>query len=154
MLNQTTVTAIRALVHLGLRPEGTVLAPAEVAEAIGASPSYLSKLNTQLVRAGILRSHRGVHGGVELAKAPEQVRLLDIVEAAQGPVLPDYCAEYGDLRQVCGYHRAMVAIHDCMTESLSKWTLADFVSKPCPSKKIRDQVDCIMSEKTRIGPVR
>lgn len=151
MLNQSTITAIRALVYLGAQDVGTVASPAEIAEAIGASTSYLSKLNTQLVRAGILRSHRGVRGGVELARATDAVTLLEIVEAAQGPVLADYCAEHGDLRQVCGYHRAMAAVHECLTESLGHWTLADFVSRPCPSKKLQDKVQCIMASTTRIG---
>lgn len=154
MLSQTTVTAIRALVHLASRGEGTVLSPQEIAGQIGASTSYLSKLNTQLVRAGILRSYRGVRGGVELARPPAEISLLQIVEATQGPVLADYCEEYGDLRQVCGFHRAMAAVHECLTEQLRGWSLGDFVAKPCPSKKLQGKVSCVLANTTQIGVPR
>lgn len=152
MLSQTTVTAIRSLVHLASRGEGAVLSPSEVAEQIGASTSYLSKLNTQLVRAGILRSYRGVHGGVELARPIERITLLEIVEATQGPVLADYCEAFGDLRQVCGFHRAMAAVHESLTSSLAQWTLGDFVARPLPSRRLKGRVNCRMSGTTQIGP--
>jgi len=152
VLNQTTITAIRALVYLATRGEGAVLAPSEVAETIGASTSYLAKLNTQLVRAGVLRSYRGVKGGVALARRAEDITLLHIVEACQGPILADYCTADADLRMVCGYHRAMAAVHTCLTDSLKGWTLADFVARPLPSKRLQGKVGCIMSQNTQIGP--
>lgn len=151
MLSQTTVTAIRALLYLTQSGPGAVLSPADIAGEIGASTSYLSKVNTQLVRAGILKSYRGMRGGVALARDTKEVTLLHIVEACQGPILADYCTDGADLRMVCGFHRAMAAVHNCLVDSLQNWTLADFASRPCPSKKLRDDVDCILGGVVKIG---
>jgi Rrf2 family protein len=144
MLSQTSITAIRALVHLASRGESALLAPPEIAEQIGASTSYLSKVNTQLVRAGILRSFRGVKGGVSLARPPSKITLREIVEACEGPYLADYCTGDADLRQVCGFHRAMDDLHTAVTSSLGRWTLADLVARPTPSPKLRGKVGCVL----------
>ncbi|MGH8700238.1 MAG: RrF2 family transcriptional regulator, partial [Burkholderiales bacterium] len=44
----------------------------------------LAKLFRRLTRAGILRTHRGVGGGVSLARAPQQISLRSVVEAVEG----------------------------------------------------------------------
>jgi Rrf2 family protein len=47
-------------------------------------PDYLLKVLLYLVRAGILRSKRGPHGGFVLGKELSQITILDIVEAVDG----------------------------------------------------------------------
>lgn len=151
VLSQTTVTAIRALLYLSHSGEGAVLSPSEVAAEIGASMSYLSKVNTQLVRAGILKSYRGMKGGVALARPTDEISLLHIVQACQGPVLADYCTEGADLRMVCGFHRAMAAVHSSLVDSLRAWSLADIAARPGPSKKIAGQLNCVLGGVVQIG---
>jgi Rrf2 family protein len=46
---------------------------------------YLLKILQQLVRAGILNSKRGPHGGFTMGKDPDQITLLDIFDAMEGP---------------------------------------------------------------------
>ena len=48
---------------------------------------FLVHILIQLKRAGIVRSVRGARGGYHLARAPEEISLLDIVRAIDGPVL-------------------------------------------------------------------
>ena len=47
---------------------------------------YLLKILQQLVRANILRSKRGPRGGFSLAKPPNKITMLQIIEAVEGPV--------------------------------------------------------------------
>lgn len=47
---------------------------------------YLLKILQQLVRANVLRSKRGPRGGFSLAKAPNKISMLQIIEAVEGPV--------------------------------------------------------------------
>ena len=47
---------------------------------------FLVHILLQLKRAGIVRSVRGAHGGYLLAHAPEEISLLDIVRAIDGPI--------------------------------------------------------------------
>ena len=90
MLTQTTITALQALLYLQLHDRGAPIAPGEVAQVLGASSAYLAKINTQLVKAGVLRAHRGTRGGVTFARSPGEIPLLEVVEACQGRILGDY----------------------------------------------------------------
>jgi len=62
-----------------------------VAERLSASRAHLSKVLQALVRAGIMRSKRGPSGGYELARRADEIRLLDIFEALEGPIRSDGC---------------------------------------------------------------
>ena len=48
---------------------------------------FLIHILLQLKRAGVVRSVRGARGGYLLARAPEEISLLDIVRAIDGPIL-------------------------------------------------------------------
>ncbi|MCJ7729319.1 MAG: Rrf2 family transcriptional regulator [Sedimentisphaerales bacterium] len=47
---------------------------------------YLLKIMQQLVRANVLRSKRGPRGGFSLARTPNKITMLEIVEAVEGPL--------------------------------------------------------------------
>jgi len=80
--------ACRALVELGSRfaAQQTVTSQ-EIAERRHIPEKYLVHILLQLKRAGLVRSVRGSQGGYLLGRAPDEVRLLDIVEAIDGAVL-------------------------------------------------------------------
>jgi Rrf2 family protein len=47
---------------------------------------FLLQILRNLVNHGILRSTRGVDGGYALTRPPEQVSLLELIEAIEGPL--------------------------------------------------------------------
>lgn len=47
---------------------------------------FLLQILRNLVNHGILRSTRGVDGGYSLTRPPEQVSLLELIEAIEGPL--------------------------------------------------------------------
>ncbi|MBN1126231.1 MAG: Rrf2 family transcriptional regulator [Sedimentisphaerales bacterium] len=47
---------------------------------------YLLKILQNLVRAHVLRSKRGPHGGFCLARPAEEISILEIIEAVDGPI--------------------------------------------------------------------
>lgn len=65
----------------------------EISEAEGISVKYLEQIIPSLKRAGFLRSLRGNSGGYSLARAPEQITILDILDAAEGTLAPVPCLE-------------------------------------------------------------
>lgn len=144
MLTETTVAAIRVLVHLALRPEDEPVSARQFAADLELSPSYLAKIIHLLTRAGFLSAHRGVRGGVTLANRPKQIRLLEVVETCQSPILADFCTAEGRLNQVCAFHRAMAELHAAMTEVLARWTVADLAAKPGPSAALAKKGSCRM----------
>jgi len=66
--------------------EGAVLA-ARVSREYDIPLEYLLKILQQLVRANVLRSKRGPRGGFFLARVAEEITLLQIVEAVDGPMI-------------------------------------------------------------------
>jgi len=49
---------------------------------------FLLQILRNLVAHGILSSTRGVDGGYTLDRAPEEISLLEIIEAIDGPITP------------------------------------------------------------------
>ena len=78
--------AIRAMVHLAAVPSGTVLSIREIAKVWEIPESYLRKIVLTLHHSGLVRSERGITGGINLAKRPDSITALDVVEAVQGPL--------------------------------------------------------------------
>jgi len=133
MLTKTSISAVRALCYVGLQCTDDAMSPRAIAEYLGESPSYLAKVVRHLVKAGILRAHRGAAGGVTLARRPAEITLLDVVEACQGQILPDFCQKTPDIGQTCAFHQAGAELHDAITGVLQRWTLAHLLEKPRPS---------------------
>ncbi len=52
---------------------------------------FLRKLFKPLVQQGIINSTRGVSGGVRLARKPEDISVLEVVEALEGPLALNEC---------------------------------------------------------------
>jgi len=135
MLTQTSETAIRALIYLALVKSSEPLTPRHIAEHLRTSPTYMAKITRQLVKANILRSQRGAAGGVSLARDPEKITLLSIMEASQGLLVGSYCEEIEEHSEpVCAFHRAMKEAHHAVISVLTRWTLADLVARPGPAR--------------------
>jgi Rrf2 family protein len=122
--------AIRALVVIGLEGEQGPFKPRGLAERFDCSPTYLSKILALLVRAGILTSIRGAHGGFQLGREPSRIRLLEAVEACQGLLTVGFCSRVDASAQVCAFHHAMREVHHHTVATLSRWTLEDLLARP------------------------
>jgi len=80
--------ACRAVLELAGHGEQEGPMTAEViAERRGIPEKFLVHILLQLKRAGLVRSMRGARGGYLLGRAPDDITLLDIVRAIDGPVL-------------------------------------------------------------------
>lgn len=142
MLTKTTISAIRALVHLGLHGGGSPISPRRMAEQLGESPTYLAKVMRLLVRTGILRAHYGATGGVVLNHDPQSITLLAITEACQGTLLANLCLETDDLASTCAFHQAGAELHQAILGVMSHWTLADFLRNPSPAPMCEGRIRC------------
>ncbi|HUV12373.1 MAG TPA: Rrf2 family transcriptional regulator [Acidobacteriota bacterium] len=143
MITATTELAIRWLVYLAVAGDENPTSPRRGAGALHCSPSYLAKTSSLLVKAGILRSIRGIRGGVVFARHPEEISLLHVVEACQGLLTARYCGEADQKTEVCSYHSAMKEVHEATTQALSRWTIKDLLENParCPEE---GPTDCRM----------
>jgi len=83
--------AVRAMVYLAQLGAERRAATSQIAQEKQIPPSFLAKIVSQLAVAGLLHTSRGAHGGVSLARSPEEITLLDVVEAIDGPILLNEC---------------------------------------------------------------
>ena len=82
--------AVRAVLHLAR--SGDIRTAASVnAEEQKIPPSFLAKIISQLSIAGLLHTSRGARGGVTLARQPEEITLLEVIEANDGPIQLNEC---------------------------------------------------------------
>jgi Rrf2 family protein len=66
-------------------------ATSQIAQDQQIPPSFLAKIVSQLSVAGLLQTSRGARGGVSLAATPDQISLLEVVEAIDGPIMLNEC---------------------------------------------------------------
>jgi Rrf2 family protein len=83
--------AVRAVLYLAQLGPDQRAATSQIAHEQKIPPSFLAKIVSQLSVAGLLQTSRGARGGVSLARSPEQISLLEVVEAIDGPILLNEC---------------------------------------------------------------
>ncbi len=85
-LSRTVAYAVRATLQLAKSDSSTPVPCSQLA-ADGKMPErFLLQILRNLVTHGILRSTRGVDGGYSLVRSPDQVSLLEVIEAIEGPL--------------------------------------------------------------------
>src|SRR5579875_2565563 len=78
---------------LALVPDDGALPARRLAEVYDLPQPYLAKILKSLVSAGVLTAVSGPRGGFRLARVPEEISVLDIVEALEGRTQVFRCAE-------------------------------------------------------------
>ena len=83
--------AVRAVLYLAQLGTDQRAATSQIADEQQIPPSFLAKIVSQLSVAGLLQTSRGARGGVSLARAPQEISLLEVVEAIDGPIMLNEC---------------------------------------------------------------
>ena len=83
--------AVRAVLYLANLGNNERAATSTVAEDQRIPASFLAKIISQLSIAGLLHTSRGARGGVTLAREPQDISLLEVVEAIDGPIQLNEC---------------------------------------------------------------
>lgn len=84
---------VLGLMALARRAHGSVVMIDEVSREEDIPKSFLAKIFQNLARAGLVNSVRGTGGGFALAKEPEEISVLAIIEAIEGPIALQRCLE-------------------------------------------------------------
>jgi len=88
--------AIRALLHLSEEGPEAVVQTKEIAASEDIPEKYLPTIMRTMARAGLVRTLRGNQGGVLLARDPEDINLLEVIEAIEEPIMRNRCLRDGD----------------------------------------------------------
>ena len=124
--------AVRAMLDLALQPTGEPTLIKDISKRQGISDLYLEQLFNRLKTAGLLRSIRGPKGGFMLNKPAAEIKLIDILEAMEGPIAPVDC---GDNAELCARADACITrdiwteMKKVMVEMLESTTLEDLAKQ-------------------------
>lgn len=126
--NATTDYAFRVALHLACAGD-RIISRREISESNNVTTMFLQKIMASLMEAGLVTSYRGANGGFRLARAAEEITLLDILEAMEGKVvlnrcLGDYSACSRGAAPRCAVHRSLTAVQDTFCEAMGSITLA------------------------------
>jgi len=83
--------AIRGIIYLARQPQGKLSLVGEIADASGVPKTFLAKILQDFTKVGLVNSYRGTGGGFCLARTPDRISLREVVEAVEGPILPNRC---------------------------------------------------------------
>jgi Rrf2 family protein len=83
--------AIRCMFYLSQQAFGALCSRRVVASEMDIPDQFLGKIAQQLSRAGLIEIVQGAKGGFRLIRSPEQISLLDVIEAVVGPVFLNDC---------------------------------------------------------------
>jgi Rrf2 family protein len=127
--------AIRGIVYLATRPDDQVCLLSDIAAAVDVPPTFLAKIFQQFSKIGLVKSYRGTGGGFILGRPADKITLLEVVEAVEGPIIPNRCVVKGDCPRdaTCNVHPVWVDVQSQVREILVKVTLHDLATRTEPN---------------------
>ncbi|ELX09026.1 hypothetical protein Jab_2c10860 [Janthinobacterium sp. HH01] len=133
-LTAFTDYTLRTLIYLAGQQD-RLATIAEIAERHGMSKHHLTKVVYQLGLTGVIRTVRGRHGGIALARAPSAIRIGEVVRASE----PDFhMADCFDARQSTCVHAGRCCVQGVLGQAVLAYlsaldavTLADIA---CPAE--------------------
>jgi len=123
--------ALRAMLYLAQLEPAQRAATSQIAEEQRIPPSFLAKIISQLSIAGLIHTSRGARGGVTLARQPEAISLLEVVEAIDGPILLNDCTDDRNscpFGENCPVRDIWCEAQDELVKRLNGTTFAQFVT--------------------------
>lgn len=140
MFSQTVEYALRAVAYLAdMAPEARTTD--QIAEATKVPKPYLSKVLQNLGRSNIVKSQRGIGGGVTLVKSPAELTILEVVNAVEPIVRIETCPlglkTHG--KHLCPLHRRMDDALASVEASFKSTTLAELLTEPTESHPLCEE---------------
>src|SRR5262245_40215051 len=144
MFSQAIEYALRAVVHLAYEaPEAQTTA--QIAAATRVPKDYLSKILQGLARVGIVKTQRGVGGGVSLAKEPAELTILDVVNAVEPESVRRITTCPLGLKthgvRLCPLHKRLDNAVAMVETAFRQTTLAEVLAEPSESVPLCEAPD-------------
>lgn len=141
MLRVTKLTDYATLLMtvLAERTDG-VYSTTGLSERAGLELPTVAKILKQLGQAGLVSSTRGASGGYRLARAAQEITLLAIVEAMEGPLAVTECSGHEGqcgIEHQCGIRANWRRINDVIVDALRAVSLIDLQTPALSSAKSR-----------------
>jgi Rrf2 family transcriptional regulator, iron-sulfur cluster assembly transcription factor len=119
--------AVRAAIHLARHAGDGWRKARQIADDMAIPEAYLPQVLGELIRGRLVTSLAGPNGGYALARDPESISLLEVIEASSGPVESRECVIRGGpcrWEDTCAVHDAWSSAQTALRERLDAVTLA------------------------------
>ncbi|MFQ5516326.1 MAG: RrF2 family transcriptional regulator [Acidimicrobiia bacterium] len=120
--------SVRAMIHVARHHGDGPRQARQIASEMQIPYKYLTQILARMVADGLLVAKHGPVGGYTLARAPTDITLLNVVEAAEGPATFEHCVlEDGpsDWEETCPVHDIWSRAQHALARELASTTLAD-----------------------------
>jgi len=124
--------AVRCVLYLASKGVGIICSRKQIAAEMDIPDQFLGKIAQQLARAGFLEIVQGAKGGLKLAVAPQNLTLLDVVEAVIGEIFLNDCVirpESCQRSQACSVHRVWDTARSQLRDTLRDATFANLLTE-------------------------
>ncbi len=129
-ITRQTEYALRGLMELAVRDNGTPVRLKTLAEACEVSEAFLAKIFQMLSQHNVVKSHRGVKGGFTLGRTTDQITLREVVEICEGGIALNHCLRNVDACKnagECKLSAVWAEAQTSMTTALDSTTLQDLI---------------------------
>jgi Rrf2 family protein len=120
--------AIRGMIYLAQQPPGKTALIGEIADAAQAPRTFLAKIFQNFAKLGIVSSYRGAGGGFTLARPASEITLREVVEAVEGPIIPNRClmgTGTCDRSAECNVHGVWRMVQERIVDALDGVTIEE-----------------------------
>jgi len=125
--------AVRSVLYLARQPRGTMSLVGDIAAASCVPKTFLAKILQDFTRVGLVVSSRGTGGGFALARTPDTITLRQVVEAIEGPILPNRCligVGACERDAACRVHPVWQRVRDEIVTILEGVTIEELAREP------------------------
>lgn len=119
---------IKAMLDLALQYGKGSTPLKDISERQGISEPYLEQIIATFKKTGLVSSIRGVQGGYQLAKLPQEVSIAEIITVLEGPLLPFDGAQGMATAEDAVLEAVWARTRESVNILLGNITLADLVS--------------------------
>jgi len=119
-----------ALRHLALHNGDSSASAAEIACEYDISPQLMAKVLQRLARRGLVKARHGATGGYMLARDPEAITALEVIQAIDGPQSITGCVTHnGECTAAakCTVREPLQRVNDTIMQALGAMTISQMV---------------------------
>lgn len=135
--------SLRAVLHLARHDDGRLRSARAIAEAMDIPVSYLPQLLAVLVDVGIVASETGRAGGYRVARPPDRITLLEVIDAVEPERSPTCVLRGGPCAWEgrCAFHEPWAAAKQALLDRLAATTFAEVIRSDSAGEGLWRQTD-------------
>jgi FeS assembly SUF system regulator len=137
-LSKKTDYALIAVRHLATHRNEHSLSASDIAQVYGISAPLLAKVLQRLAKHGLVTARHGSSGGYQLARHPNDISALDVINAVDGPVVITSCVtSHGNCDQslTCTVREPLRRVNESIAQVLRSVTISQ-MSEDSPDAEL------------------